>query len=73
MVSLEVNGMHNSEDNAKFQHSRYGRCSKISNKSCLSKRPRQTVQTQIRLLLKKQYDQGLSCLQFYQAFYELQP
>ena len=27
--------------------------------SCLTKRPRQTVQTQIRLLLTKQSDQGL--------------
>ena len=32
----------------------YGKCSKISNSSCLLKRHRQTVQTQIRLLLKKQ-------------------
>ena len=33
----------------------YGECSKISNTSCLPKfkRPRQTVQTQIRLLLQK--------------------
>ena len=38
--------------------------SKISNTSCLPKRPRQTVQTQIRLLLKKQSDQGLPCLLF---------
>ena len=28
------------------------------------KRPRQTAQSQIRLLLKKQSDQGLSCLLF---------
>ena len=27
-------------------------------------RPRQTVHTQIRLLLEKQSDQGLHCLQF---------
>ena len=33
------------------------RCSKISITSCLLKRFRQTVQTHIRLLLKKQYDQ----------------
>ena len=33
--------------------------SKISNTSFLPKRPRQTAQTQIRLLLKKQSDQGL--------------
>ena len=33
---------------------KYGKCSKILNTSCLPKRPRQTSQTQIRLLLKKQ-------------------
>ena len=43
---------------------------KIFNTCCLQKRPVQTVQTQIRLLLKKQSDQGLPCLLFYQAFYE---
>ena len=32
--------------------------------SCLPKRPRPTVKTQIRLLLKKQSDQGLPCLLF---------
>ena len=37
----------------------YGKCSKISNTSCLLKKSRQTVQTQIRLLLKKQSDQDL--------------
>ena len=37
---------------------------KFSNISYLPKRPRQTVQTQIRLLLKKQSDQGLHCLLF---------
>ena len=42
----------------------YGRCSKIFNTSCLPKRPKRTVQTQIRLLLKKQSDQGLPCLLF---------
>ena len=36
----------------------YGKCSK----SWLQKRSRQTVQTQIRLLLKKQSDQALPCL-----------
>ena len=41
-----------------------GKCSKISNTSCLPKRRRQTGQTQIRLLLKKQSDQGLPCLLF---------
>ena len=44
---------------------KFGKCSKILNNSCLLKRPRQTVQTQIRLLLKKQSDQGLPCLLFY--------
>ena len=37
----------------------YNRCSKILNTSCLPKRPRQTVQTKIILLLKKQSDYGL--------------
>ena len=41
----------------------YGRCSKISNTSCLPKRPRQTAQTPMRFL-KKQSDQGLPCLLF---------
>ena len=40
-------------------------CSKISNASCLPNKPRQTVQTQIRLLLlKKPSDQGLHYLLF---------
>ena len=30
-----------------------------------TKRPGQTVQTQIRLLLEEQSDQGLQCLQFH--------
>ena len=34
---------------------------------------RQTVQTQIRLLLKKQSDQGDSCLLFWRAIREIQP
>ena len=42
----------------------YRRCSKNSNTSCLLKRPRQTGQTQIRLLLKKQSDQSLLYLVF---------
>ena len=42
----------------------YDKVSKISKTSCLPKRPRQTEQTQIRLLLKKQSDQGLPCLLF---------
>ena len=39
-----------------------GRCSKILNASCLPKMPKQTMQT------KKQSDQGLPCLLFWQAF-----
>ena len=35
---------------------------KVLNSSGLQKRTRQTVQTQIRLLLKKQFDQRLPCL-----------
>ena len=46
----------------------YGRFSKILNTNYLQKRPRQTMHTQIRLLLKKQFDQGLPCLLFLQAF-----
>ena len=42
----------------------YHKCSKVSNTSCLPKGPGQTAQTQIRLLLKKQSDQGLPCLLF---------
>ena len=34
----------------------------VNNKSYLPKRPRQIVQTQIRLLLKVHSDQGLPCL-----------
>ena len=40
----------------------YGKCSKISYTSYLPKRPRQIGQTKIRLLLKKQSDQGLPYL-----------
>ena len=46
---------------------------KNSNASRLPKRPRQTAQTLIRLLLKKQSDQGMSCLLFWQAFCEFHP
>ena len=49
---------------------KYSKSSKILNASCLLKKPRRTVQTQIRLLLKKQSDQGLICLLFRQAFCE---
>ena len=45
----------------------------ISNTSCLTKRPRQTVQTQIRLLLKKQSVHGLPCLLFYRHFVNFSP
>ena len=34
-----------------------------------AKRPRQTDQTEIRLLMRKQCDQGLHCLLFRQIFY----
>ena len=51
----------------------YGKCSKILNASCLLKRTRQTVQTQIRLPLQKQSDQGLLCFLCWQAFCESQP
>ena len=46
--------------------SRKDNCSKIANTSCLPKRPRQTGQSLIRLLLKKQSDQGLPWLLFWQ-------
>ena len=39
-----------------------GKHSNFLNTSVLPKRHRQTVQTQIRLLLKKQPDQSLPCL-----------
>ena len=42
----------------------YDKCSKISNINCLTKRPRQTVLTLIRLLLKKMSVQGLPHLLF---------
>ena len=47
-----------------FTCSKYCKCSKILNTSYLPKKLRQTVQTKIRLLLKKQSDQGLPCLLF---------
>ena len=31
----------------------------------------QTLQTQIRLLLQEQFDQGLQCLPFRQVFHEI--
>ena len=46
----------------------YGKFSQILNTSCLPKRPRQTVKTQIRLLLKKQSYRDLRCLLFRQHF-----
>ena len=42
----------------------YGKCSKILNTRCLSKRPIQTVQSHIRLLHQKQSDLALHCLLF---------
>ena len=50
-----------SEDLTVFIH---GKCSKFPNLSCLPKRSRQTEQTQIRLLVQKQSDQGCPCLLF---------
>ena len=44
--------------------------SKILNANCLTLRLTQTEKTQIRLLLKKQSDQGLPCLLSGQAFCE---
>ena len=47
-------------------YTQFGKCSIISNTSCLPKGPRQTGQTQIRLLLQKQSGQGIPCLLFWQ-------
>ena len=43
----------------------YSKCPKISNKKYLTKWHMQTVQTQIRLLLKDQSDQDQYCLPFH--------
>ena len=51
----------------------YGKWFKFSNTSFLPNGPRQTVQTQIRLLKKKQSDQGLLCLLFRQHFVNSSP
>ena len=45
----------------------YRKCPKISNTK-LTKWHMQTVQTQIRLLLKEQSDQGLHCLPIHYVF-----
>ena len=45
----------------------YSKGSKISNANCLTKRPRQTVQTLNRPLLRKQSNQSLPCLLFWQV------
>ena len=66
LIYLPIYDHKSDNKNKATQH--YGKCSKMSKSSCLPKRPRQTVQTQIRLLLKKQSDQGLPCLLFWQAF-----
>ena len=42
----------------------YSKCLKISSVSCLPKRAGQIASTHIRLLMKKQSDQGLTCLLF---------
>ena len=64
--------MHTLQVNNIGQLLRFGKCSKILNTSCLPKWPRQTGQTQIRLLLNWQSDQHLHCLLFGQAFCEFQ-
>ena len=52
----------------------YDKCSKILSTSCLLNRPRQMGQTQIRLLLQKQSDQGLPrLLQMYSDKYFVNP
>ena len=50
-----------------------GRFSKVLNTSNLPIRPKQTMHTQIRLLLKKQSDQGILCLLFLQSFCQFWP
>ena len=49
----DINSSHEPEAETPFRLIN-GKCSKITNTSCLLKKHRQTVQTQIRLLLKKQ-------------------
>ena len=51
-------------------HGIYSKWSKVLNISNLTKRSPQTVQTQIRLLLKEQSDKGLHCLLFWRIFSE---
>ena len=60
-------------DKKRFTILAYGKYSIISNTGCLPKRPIQTEQTQIRLLLQKQPDPGLPCSLFRQAFCKSQP
>ena len=43
----------------------YGKCPKISNTKVSDKTTYANMQTQIRLLLKEQSDQGLHCLTFH--------
>ena len=50
--------------NAAEKINQYGKSSKILHTSCLLKGPKQTAQTQIRLLLMRGSDQGLTCLLF---------
>ena len=61
VYSEDMEGMMSEED--KGTKTRYGICSKILNTRCRPKKLKQTGQTQIRLLLMKQSDQGHSCLQ----------
>ena len=51
----------------------YSKSSQILKARFLPKRPSQTAQTLIRLLMRKQSDQGLPCLLFWQAFCEFLP
>ena len=46
----------------------YGKCPKICTQEFLTQLHMQTVQTQIKLLLKEQSDQGLHCLPFHQVY-----
>ena len=65
---IEFNLVGNPKDRFSRIKIYYVLCSKILNTSSLPKRPKQTVQIQIRLLHQKQSDQGLPCLLFWQDF-----
>ena len=64
-VIKKLNAFHHSVQDKNLNFNSYCRCSKISKTGWLPKRPRQTGQTQIRLLKrKKQFGQGFPCLLF---------